>query len=240
MNIQQILRLRTKFIRYLRQMQAQLRGGGWLSNPYIAYGFIGLSLLPFLFVIGMGYFFSNRSQMNEMQLANLEAKARFLVKLKKDRNRFLQDFGNSDPDFLANYVETETLLESDIQKLEKIYQTGTYSTYKPIGERISFLKGEENKMRFEKTLTSDSGFFKENHFKLVHPVEMNCDDVKKTLALIEGVKIDKHLPNPLRPQLILTSFDLKLKQESNGDIKNKVFIIDFDVMQRGYHEIPKA
>lgn len=240
MNIQHILRLRTKFFRYLRGMQEQLRGGGWLSNPCVAYGFIALSLLPFVFVVSMGVFLTNRSQIIEMQLSNLEAKARFLVKLKKDRNRFLQEFGNSDSNFLANYVETEVLLGEDIAKLEKIHQTADYAEYKPIGERISFLTGEGNQIKFQKISSSNGGYFKESHFKLEHPVEMNCDDVKKILALVEGVKIDKYLPNPMRPQLILTSFDLNLKKEDLQDKKNKIFIIDFDVMQRGYHEIPKA
>lgn len=194
---------------------------------------MGLSLLPFIIVVVVTGFLSSRSDLIEMQLTKLEAKARFLVRLKKERNRFIQEFGSSDANFLANYIESEVLLEKDITLLQEIQKISEYGSYKPINERVRFLTGEENKIHFEKVAEEVGGFFTQSHYKLAHPVEMNCDDVKNMLALIEGVKIDRHLPNPLRPQLIITSFDLTLKPQDNT---NKVYFVNLEVMQRGCHE----
>ncbi len=234
MNIGQILHLKTKIKESFSFFVSGFQGSLMLTRSFVTWGCMIGSFLPLFFVILFWCWLSNRSELMEGQLSVLEEKARFLVKLQKQRNRFFQEFGLSDENFLVNYIETEPLLDSNLQYLKKIQQVGEYSKYEPITERIKFLTEGENKLKFSLLSSSEGVFYKEKLWKLERPVEMNCEDVKKILALIEGVKIDKYLPNPMRPQLGITKFDLILKPQGN---RNKVFCVDMEVLQRGCHEV---
>ena len=235
MNIKQILPFKTAVNNSAQWLFSLVRRGAAAANPYFASYAIALSLVPFFFLVIFGLYMSNRAEEMGVQMKRLETKARFLARVQKQRNHFFREFGASDNDFLANYIETETLLSEDIRLLRKIQRVKEYENYEPIYERLSFLTGEKNTMAFELVDSHSADFYREKSWKLLSPVEMNCTDIKKILALIEGVKIDNYLPNPLRPQLVITTFDLSLKPQDNN---NKVFSVDMEILQRGCYGNP--
>ncbi len=207
-----------------------LLGPTWVARSYLAWVLIGICFLPLLFILFFNHTMTERAKELDSRLRALEYNARAVAKAQKERDFFLREFGGADESFLANYIETEVLLSRDIQLLKKISNNEEYAEYKPINERIAFLTGESNKMIFHQTTEKRGDFYKEKLWQLRRPVEMNCEDVKKILGRVEGVKIDKYLPNPLRPLLVITKFDLSLKPQDNH---NKVFSVDMEILQRG-------
>ena len=202
----------------------------WATKAYLGWVLIGLSLLPLVLILIFNHSMTKRACELDLRLKILENNARVLAKVQKQRDLFLREFGGADENFLANYIESEVLLSEDIHLLKKISRIEEYATYKPIGERIAFLTGEKNKINFCQMAERKCDFYKEKLWHINSPVEMNCEDIKKILSRIEGVKIDKYLPNPLRPLMMITKFDVSLKPQDNH---NKVFSVEMEILQRG-------
>ncbi len=230
MSIQPALQLKTLLKRGIQKSYDVFGDPVWVAKSYLAWFLLGLSVLPLIFILVFNHSMTKRARELDLRLKILENNARVLAKVQKEREFFLREFGGSDDNFLANYVESEVLLNNDIHLLRKISSKDEYASYKPIKDRISFLSGEENRMIFELITERKGDFYIEKLWQLNSPVEMNSEDTKKILGRIEGVKIDNYLPNPLRPLLLITKFDLSLKPQDNH---NKVFLVDMEILQRG-------
>lgn len=234
MNIGQILRLKFPLKSRLRlwwqTLTRQFRGDRLLLHPKFPWIVLPFGLLPPLFVLLFAQSLSRHAKQIDRQLCFLEKKARFVMLAQQQREQFTYEFGGSDPHYLDKYVESIALLKRDTEILEKILQNQDYAAFPAIEQRYHFLTGGDNRMQFSSLWENKSEFFFDKLWRLDHPVEANCDDIRNILSLLEGVKIDHFLPNPVRPQLFFTSFSLVKKDLGEA---SKVFTIDMEVYQRG-------
>ena len=73
--------------------------------------------------------------------------------------------------------------------------------------------------------------FQEVTETLVHPIEVNLDDLTNLLAKIEGKEIGPYTPGPGRPQLLI--LDFKIEKKSITD-KKEVYQLNLKLLKREF------
>lgn len=206
----------------------------WIFSSKMVYFLLLASVLPFVFLGGYFFFLHKKQNIIDFEMQKLERKMKHLVELKENREKFLSEYGAGDPLFLEKYIEPVQLLSRDIEELSEIKKEIAPLNFTPIDQRLNFLLGGENRIKFIKNNERSSNYYRETEWSLERCVEASCSDLKRLLSLIEGVKLSGFLPNPLRPQLIIKKLDLKTKDLDNT---HGVFSLNIEVLQRGCNEV---
>ena len=160
-----------------------------------------LGPLPFLFIL---FQFSIKQQdfkQIEYKIAVLQKKFT-LANIQKDKETvFLNNLKQAPSTYLDRHIETLSFLETEKQKLREKQSNPS---------RLALLEGS-NRLRFVEEQIKRTQELQETEEAQEKPVEMNEEDLKKTLALVEGTSIGPYATITPRPQLIISSFDLKKK-----------------------------
>ena len=147
--------------------------------------------------------------------------------LHQKESVFLSSLKNPDHFYIDKHIETLCFLEPEIRKTEaQLLENPNDDTLK---KRLHFLKEGPNRLLFSEVQTRQHNHFQEVEEKQQHVVEMNEEDLKKTLSLIEGVTIWPYGPKEMRPQLIIKDFQLSKKETSSQEF---VYIINMDLIKR--------
>lgn len=192
---------------------------------------IALGMLPFIFVVFL--FISQKNQLEEFgtSLENIQNQA-FIKEKKQALNLAVrQHFRDADHFYIDKYLETLVFLEPEIDQLQKIVDDKNFADDERIKKRLEFLIDESNSFVFSEGVVQSFPLFQETAETLVHPVEVNQSDLQKILARIEGVKIGKFAPGPLRPQLVITEFKLDKKKVNDN---NEVYLLNLKLIKREF------
>lgn len=100
-----------------------------------------------------------------------------------------------------------------------------------IKKRLEFLQSGGNTLVFSEGVVQSNPFFQEVLETLVHPVEVDADDIREILAKIEGIPIRNYAPGPNRPQLIVLEFKIDKKQMSE---KNEIYLLNMKLLKREF------
>ena len=184
---------------------------GKKSRNQTVFTFILLTglLLPLIAVFGIyRYFSQNRHLREEILLCqNLAAKSYPDRMLKKG---FIETYANDDPQFLTNQLEKLPLL---VKEKETLLALSSTSILPQKEKRREFLESNHLSFTEEKIWTSSN--IKETEVAQEKRVEIDGEDLKKILSLIEGVDLPPFSPPKGRPQLIITDFQLEKMKDSN-------------------------
>ncbi len=193
--------------------------------------FLGIFALSF-FIPLLVFFYALALNKHELALnvkmTVLEKKVNKLALLKNTHDKFVREFGSCDIHFLQNSLETLSFLKDEALLFSKIAMK---TDYKPVQNRLEFLSTPANKMIFLKDTSRKSDCYEETEWKLEHQVEVSLSDINQVLSLIEGVRLDRFLPNYSRPQLVIKKLSLKTKNEGE-----KIFSLDLELLQRNLYE----
>lgn len=191
---------------------------------------LALIFLPPLPIIAiLLQFFSqlNHYEIIESEIDRIQQKSRHFEQLNKKEHAIVSSLQNSDHFYIDNHLESLCFLETETRK------TKTLLAENPLDEkgkkRLSFLKDGGNRLLFSETKTRSKGTFSEVEEEQQHPVEMDEEDLKKLLSLVEGVTIWPYGPREKRPQLIIKDFDLSKKENISQDC---VFVINMNIIKR--------
>jgi len=192
---------------------------------WVAYLILGF--LPFSCMIL--FFYTRMEKLNQYQerLEQVHKKA-IVQKIHREKeSAFLTKIKHADHFYIDKHLETFTFLENEIKRLQAC-------AYEPEQEdaakrRLSFLKEESNRLLFTEEKIRRNETIQEIEEKQQHPVEMNEEDLKKLLTLIEGTIISPYLPKENRPQLIIKNFELSKKPVSSEE---DVFVVNMQLIKR--------
>jgi hypothetical protein len=145
----------------------------------------------------------------------------------------LTSLKNPDPHYLDKNVETLTFLLPEVKKLESLLAENPEE--EQLGRRLQFLKNG-NRLIFSEEQIRTNDLFTEVEEKQQNPVEMNEEDLKKLLCLIEGITIWPYGPKEGRPQLIIKDFRLSKKELSSQE---KVYVVSIQLIKRENLEISR-
>lgn len=182
---------------------------------------IPLSLLPLLCVMWVAHGKIQTIQLLEQQVAGLEKKAVFQKKQKEKRDLIWGHAQKSDPHYLE---KTFDLLVPELKRVQALCRQ--YPDNRALHERLNFLQGEGNRIRWTLFSEREELTFHEKEFKMETRVQMNDDDLRKFLVAVEG---DDYSPAEGKPFLIVKEFDLSRERQSSDEF---VYTIQAEVIQR--------
>ena len=135
---------------------------------------------------------------------------------------------NAKPSSFENSLTSLSFLKRERQKW-KIHTAQMHSS-PAIKKRTAFLEGGENHLEFSEGKKKKTSLFTESVLKQKRAVEINEEDLKSILCLIEGVKIAPYLPKEGSPQLLITSFALEKKPPSETGDRN--YTLQMELIKR--------
>lgn len=144
-----------------------------------------------------------------------------------------EHYMGADRFYIDKYLETLKLLKPETNSLEQLVNNRYFAGDETVRKRLNFLKGQDNAFLFSEGNVQSYPFFQETIATLIKPVEVNLEDLKNILALIEGQPIDQYTPGPKKPQMIILDFKLDKKEASEN---NEVFLLNIKILKREYLE----
>lgn len=166
----------------------------------------------------------NSIQMIGMIGASIEKKQSLNIAV---RNNYL----DADHFYIDKNVENLQFLTPEIEGLEKVLTNKNFPDDENIKKRLEFLQSGDNTLSFSEGVVQSNPFFQEVLETLVHPVEVDSDDIREILAKIEGNPIRNYTPGPNRPQLIVLEFKFDKKQLSE---KNEIYLLNMKLLKREF------
>jgi hypothetical protein len=188
---------------------------------------IATAPLPFFLCLFLFLFQMQKFNQIEGEMERIHAKTLHTEEIQRKESSLLASLKNPDPHYLDKNVETLTFLLPEVKKLETIQLENPEE--ESIGKRLQFLKEGGNRLTFAEEQIRSNELFRELEEKQQHPVEMNEEDLKKLLCLIEGVTIWPYGPKEGRPQLIIKDFRLSKKELPSQE---KVFVVSIQLIKR--------
>lgn len=188
-------------------------------------------VLPNLFVAAN--FFSKKKLLETLQSQIESVKTSAFVREKRQAvNLAVQSvYREADHFYLDKEIETIQLLQPEIESLKKIGSNPNFTEDDFVKKRIDFLTGRENKIVFSEGIVQSTPLFQEVTETLVHPVEINTEDLKQMLAKIEGKEIGNYDSGAGRPQLVILDFKIEKKNIAEN---NEVFLLNLKLLKREF------
>ncbi len=155
-------------------------------------------------------------------------KGKMAIIRKQKKESFIQRHKNANPYFLDEYIESITFSKPEIEELNKIIQHPALFDKKGIEARLDFLTKGANRLKFMEEAIRSNNTIKETEEKQRHPVQMDDEDVKKFLTMIEDIDSEG---TPCHPQFIITDFRLETKQTP---LKTNIFEIEMQFLKREF------
>lgn len=199
----------------------------YFSHSMVWLAYLILGFIPFLCIIL--FFYTRMETLNHCQERLERAHKKAIVqKIHREKeNAFLTKIQNADHFYIDKNLETFTFLEPEIKRLQACaYEPEKDEATK---RRLSFLKEDSNRLFFTEEKIRRNETIQEIEEKQQHSVEMNEEDLKKLLSLIEGTAIGPYLPKDNRPQLIIKNFELSKKPVSSEE---DVFVVNMQLIKR--------
>ncbi len=177
------------------------------------------------------FFFSKERTLAEQasRLSSLCEKRNETLQKRIYKKDFLAQYQAFDPFFLEKNLETLFLLKKESQEIESHLRHPAFFSQEDLRCRLEFLQGNQNRIKFKEDAFRHSPLFDEVELSLTHPVEINKDDLATILSNIEGVKIQKNLLPPGRPQLIIRKMELEKKKETQ-----ETLLLNLQLVKREY------
>lgn len=190
-----------------------------------------LGLLPLFFVASQVWSKMNAFEETQATVRMIYSKALVLEKKQTANLSVKNHYREADHFYIDKHLETLSFLNPEVESLQKIASSQSFMDDDVVKKRLEFLTGPANTLIFTEGVVQSYAFFQETMESLVHPVEVNAQDLQKILVLIEGVEIPPFKPTPNRPQLLIT--DIKLDKKSLQD-KNEVYTLNLKLLKREF------
>jgi tyrosyl-tRNA synthetase len=196
-------------------------------SPFSIYLLLIAAPVPFLIFLFHFFFGLQKLEQLEGEMERIHTKMIVMQESQKKESALLSSLKNPDPQYLDKHVEPLTFLLPEIKKLEMIQLENPEEEH--IAKRLQLLKDGGNRLCFSEEQIRANELFRETEEKQQQPIELNEEDLKKLLCLIEGVTIWPYGPKEGRPQLIIKDLKLTKKELSPNE---KVYVVMMQLIKR--------
>lgn len=159
------------------------------------------------------------------EMERIQTKACLLSSAKKKEAALLDPLQHTDPHYL-DHLHSLHFLIPEIKRLESFLVDNPEE--ETLFKRLQFLK-TRNQLLFSEGISQSCPQFKEVEEIQQYTVEMNEEDLKKLLSMIEGGTIWPYGPKEGKPLFVITEFSLT-KRELVRD--EKVFAVSMKLLKR--------
>lgn len=189
-----------------------------------------VGLLPLIFAIT--HFYSQLNNLDRLETHILMVQEKALMREKKQAVNMavIDHYKEADHFYIDKYLETLTFLEPEIESLQKLVNNKNFSFDDSIKKRLDYLSND-NDLSFSEGVVQSYPSFQETTETLVHPVEVNVDDIQEILTRIEGHSIGPYTIPANPPQLLILDFKIDRKSLSE---KNEIYNLNLKLLKREY------
>ena len=173
-------------------------------------------------------------ELNELkdQFQSSLEKGKSALEKKALREKFLKRYGHSDPYFIDQQIEALSFLQKEQSDLRASINHPAIVKRDSLAARLQFILSDENKISFAEQNIRTSKDIKETEEKQRYPVQIDEEDLKELLSLIEDVPIGKYNPAPHLPQLLIQNFQI---HRHTTPIETEVFIVEMSLLKREFN-----
>jgi hypothetical protein len=186
------------------------------SNPLLL---LALGLVPLCLLVWRLEDKNTQVQIWTKKIETLEERALSLENSKAAKESLWQKVKQCNPNYLSQVVEAIPLLQPELNRVQALAKQ--YPSNSALQERVSFLQGEKNRIRFIQQTQREGPFFQETELKMQNTVQMNEDDLRKFLSALEDGQD--------RPLLLVKTFELKKTKEKADEI---VYNVQAEIIKR--------
>ncbi|KPK33206.1 MAG: hypothetical protein AMS24_01810 [Chlamydiae bacterium SM23_39] len=154
-------------------------------------------------------------------------KSYFSRKIKKN---FFKKYQKFDPYFVTNNIESLIFMNDNKNKIKIILTHPAFASSKKLKKRRSFLEGGQNKLFFKENKTSSCLNFKESIEQQQNEIEVERDDIKRILAILEDVSISEYNPIDRSPFFQIQRITITKKN------KNSFILNNLSLIKREFYE----
>ncbi|HEX2582488.1 MAG TPA: hypothetical protein VHL30_00030 [Chlamydiales bacterium] len=163
----------------------------------------------------------------EHQFSSIVSKSKRAFEKKGRKEKFLELHKKSDPYFLDKEIESLSFLEQEKKRLKNWLSHPAIANKEALWSRLRWLESDQNRLSFADDEMQFSKTVKETLEKQREIVELDQDDLKHLLALIEELPPVKMN----RPQLVISEFSLTKKKT---ELQNEVFELKMELLKREF------
>jgi hypothetical protein len=163
--------------------------------------FLLLALIPVIYLIFTAYSKLQELDLLEERLEELHQKQKVLTHQRVLYTAFFEEIKNADHFYIDKHLETLLFLEPERRRLQVLPPDDAAR------ERMDFLQNA-NRLLFAEENIQQEELFQEMEERQQRNIDVDENDLKQILCLIEGVSIPPYRVQEGRPQLIIQSFDL--------------------------------
>lgn len=186
-------------------------------------------LFCFLLASYAGWSFISRVQdllVWKEKIVAVETKLPLLESGPKREHDLLSAIQNAHPHYLEHHLGSLRLARLEAYSLEAAKD----QLSEPQIDRLHFLMGKENTLRFIPGKAVKSAASQAVEMKQEHPVEVDEKDIQRILAHIEGLPIGPYAPSDHRPPMAIKKFTLKRKKDSQQRFPS--YLLDIELWRR--------
>lgn len=195
-----------------------------ISSSWVMAAILFLFPLPLLIYGAKVFYKLQHLSFLENEAIRVKNKALLFQKNQQKESSLLLP---SDPHYLDKHIESLHFLLPEIKKLEAIVSENPEN--ESLFKRLQHLKSKQNQLLFAETSTRSAELFREVEEVQQYSVEMNEEDLKRLLCLIEGGAIWPYGPKEGKPLFIITDFKLTKKDLID---KEKVFSVSMKLLKK--------
>jgi len=187
-------------------------------------------LLLFPIVLIIQHFSSAATEIENIEemLSLLEGEILNKEKKQAENKAVRALYKDSDHFYIDKYLEPLPLLQKEISSIETLFEKPVPLS-EPLKKRYDHLTNQ-NAIRFVEGQVKSYPTFQETIETLSHPVEVDLDDLKTLLTLIEGSNLSSTVPEG-RPHLLITDLKLDKKEGLNN---REHFQLSLKLLKREY------
>lgn len=197
-------------------------------SPFL---FFFLTVFPLLGISLFLFLQNQRISDLETRFSTALAKEKASFARKSNKEAFLARYSDPDPYFLDREIESLSFLQEEKAQIAARLQHPAQQRKERLIERLAFLDGEENRLRFREETLRASGKIKETDEIQAHPVQMDESDLQKLLSRVEDVPIGPYPPTTASPQLLIQ--DMKIKKIETP-VQTEVFEVEMHLLKREF------
>jgi hypothetical protein len=186
-----------------------------LTHPSLQIGIISLAALPFFYFLFTFFQQIQQFDLIEERFSNLYSKSVTLKTADQKEQTFLNRLKQADHHYLDHHLESLTFLQPEIVKLK-------HAGLEEQGKRLQFLE-KHNRLVFAEEGFRQGDGVQEVEERQLHPIEVNEEDLKHLLHLIETQAQEG------APQLLVKEFRLTRKSITPNQA---VFVVNMQLIKR--------
>lgn len=199
-----------------------------LQKRRVIFTFYLLWLLPLAMLI---FAIKEKSQsLDELssEVKFMRIRAERTLEMQKDRNAFFKKYGQADRYYLDHVLEVATFLKPEVEALELVYGHPAFESCETVKKRLNFLTKGKNRLIFSEENRQFKNNIEELNLLQKRPIEINTEDLKHLLSLVEGVSIGEYQPSHMSPQLIIRRLTLRRKKLA----ERETFLLEMHLIKR--------